>query len=94
MPKFTPRQRKHKIRKRLEQDSSNVGVPSGNDSNSVEILPSTITEKEKKWQEIENTIRTQQPKVSSKKQRRLDKYIVSRLPLKKAIFNKHTRTKS
>ena len=78
MPKFVPRQRKHKVRRRLEQDGGNVGVPTGNDSNAAEILSSTSTEKEKKKQDMKNALRAQQPKISSKKQKRLDKYVVCR----------------
>lgn len=81
MPKFVPRQRKHKVRKRLEQDGDSVGVPNGNDSNATEIVPPTVTEREEKRQDMKNALRAQQPKVSSKKQKRLDKYIVSRLSL-------------
>ncbi len=76
MPKFVPRQRKHKVRKRLEQDGGNIDVLTGNDSNAAEILPPSVTEKEKKRQDLSNRLREQQPKVSSKKQKRLDKYIV------------------
>ena len=76
MPKFVPRERKHKVRKRLEQDSANIDVLTGNDSNAAEILPPSATEKEKKRQDLRNRLREQQPKVSSKKQKRLDKYIV------------------
>ena len=78
MPKFVPRQRKHKVRRRLEQDGGKVGVPTGNDSNAAEILSSTFTEKEKKKQNMKNALRAQQPKISSKKQKRLDKYVVCR----------------
>ena len=78
MPKFVPRQRKHKVRRRLEQNGGDVGVPAGNDSNAAQILPSTFTEKEKKRQDMKNALRAQQPKISSKKQKRLDKYIVCR----------------
>lgn len=74
MPKFVPRQRKHKVRKRLEQDG-------GNDSNALEILPTTVTEKEKKRQDMKDLLRMQLSNVSSKKQKRLDKYIVCRTPL-------------
>ena len=81
MPKFIPRQRKHKVRERLEQDGGNVRVPIGNDSNAAEILPSTFSERDKKRQEMENALRAQQPRASSKKQKRLDKYIVSKLLL-------------
>lgn len=76
MPKFVPRQRKHKVRNRLEPAGGNGGVSTGNDSNAAEILPTTIIEKEKKRQDMKNALRAQQPKISSKKQKRLDKYIV------------------
>ncbi|KAF6241457.1 hypothetical protein HO173_000167 [Letharia columbiana] len=75
MPRFVPRQRKHKVRKRLEQDSGNVGLPNGNDSNAAEIFPGTVAETEKKRQDMRNILRAQHPKTSSKKQKRLDKYI-------------------
>ena len=76
MPKFVPRQRKHKVRNRLEQAGGNTDVSTGNDSNAAEILPTTITEKEKKRQDMKNALRAQQPKIPSQKQKRLDKYIV------------------
>ena len=79
MPKFVPRQRKHKVRKRLELDGGNLGVPTNNESNAAEILPTNVAEKEKKRQDMKNALREQQPKVSSKKQKRLDKYIVRSL---------------
>ena len=81
MPKFVPRQRKHKVRKRLEQSGDDVEVRISNDSNAAEILPATVTEKEKKRQDLKNALRVQQSKVSSKKQKRLDKYIVRSIPL-------------
>lgn len=76
MPKFVPRQRKHKVRKRLEQDGDNVRVPTSMDSNAVEILPTSFTEKERKRQDMRNALRVERPKLSSQKQKRLDKYIV------------------
>lgn len=75
MPKFVSRQRKHKVRNRLEQDGGNVGVQAANDSNAVEILPTTIREREQKRQDLRHELQAQQPKTSSKKQKRLDKYI-------------------
>ena len=80
MPKFVPRQRKHKVRTRLKQGGDDVGGPISNDSNAAEIFPATVTEKEKKRQDLKNALRVQQPKVSSKKQKRLDKYIVRSIP--------------
>lgn len=76
MPKFAPRQRKHKVRKRLEQDGDNVRVPTNMDSNAVEILPTSFTEKERKRHDMRNALRVERPKISSQKQKRLDKYIV------------------
>ena len=84
MPKFVPRQRKHKVKRRLEQDAGNLGVSASSDSNAAELLPVRVTEKEKKRQEMRNALREQQPKVSSKKQKRLEKYIVRSLPYNKA----------
>lgn len=72
MPKFTPRQRKHKIKKREKQP-----VVAPQDTNVVELLPVSKTEKEEKRQKLKEELRAQQPKISSKKQKRLDKYIVS-----------------
>lgn len=81
MPNFVPRQRKHKLRKRLEQDGGNGRVPTSMDSNAVEILPTSVTEKEKKRQDMRNALRVEQTKISSQKQKRLDKYIVRNIPL-------------
>lgn len=71
MPKFTPRQRKHKINKR---EKHTAVVPQ--DTNVVELQPASKTEKEERRQELREELRAQQPKISSKKQKRLDKYIV------------------
>ena len=81
MPRFLPRQRKHKVRKRLEQDN---GIRNGGDSNAAEILPINITEKETKRQDLKTALRAQQPKISSKKQKRLDKYIVRGLVIRES----------
>lgn len=88
MPRFVPRQRKHKVRKRLEQDSGNVGLPNGNDSNAAEIFPGPVAETEKKRQDMRNILRAQHPKTSSKKQKRLDKYIVCRPSLCLSVSDK------
>lgn len=71
MPKFTPRQRKHKINKREKRPTV---VPQ--DTNVVELQPVSKTEKEERRHELREEFRAQQPKISSKKQKRLDKYIV------------------
>ena len=77
MPKFVPRERKHKVRKRLEAHVNGGGNGHlANDPNAVEILPGTSKEKEDRRQAMKNALRAQQPQMSSKKQKRLDKYIV------------------
>jgi ATP-dependent RNA helicase DHX37/DHR1 len=68
MPKFTPRQRKH--RKREKQPDL------AQDTNVVELLPVSNTEKEERRRKLKEELKAQQPKISSKKQKRLDKYIV------------------
>lgn len=81
MPKFVPRQRKHKVRKRLEQDGGNVPVPTSLDSNVVEIPPTGITHEESKRQDMKSALRVERPEISSQKQKRLDKYIVRSISL-------------
>ncbi|KAI4095341.1 MAG: hypothetical protein LQ348_006412 [Seirophora lacunosa] len=70
MAKFIPRDRKARRKKdrrsRNEEDA---------DTNAAEILPVTISEKEKQRKEIKDSLRAQQPKMSSKKSKRLNKYI-------------------
>lgn len=81
MPKFVPRERKHKVLARQKTESNgfhNDQGPvksQGADSN-AEILVPKPTEKEQKRHEMKNAPRAQQPKMSAKKQKRLDKYIV------------------
>lgn len=73
MAPFVPRQRKHRVRHRLEkQDGCTKSEP---DSNATEILPDIKTEEKRKALRYE--IHGQQRKISSKKQKRLDKYIVN-----------------
>ena len=74
MPKFVPRQRKHKVRERLKQYGGSSSVV--NDSNAVEIPPAEINEKEQKRRKLKDAIRAEQPVMSSRKKKRLDKYIV------------------
>ena len=77
MPKFVPRERKHKVRQRQERKAN--GRDDGlvlADSNVAEILPISISEKEQRRQDLKDQFKNQQPKISGKKQKRLDKYIV------------------
>lgn len=71
MPKFTPRQRKHKNRQKESTALANTNV--------AEILPISKSEKEAKKQKLREELRAKHEKVSSKKQKRLDKYIENKL---------------
>ena len=75
MAPFVPRQRKHRKRQREER-----GVGDGSDPNAVEILPTSVKEMNIKKSALKKELRSQQPKMSSKKQKRLDKYIVGMQP--------------
>lgn len=83
MGKFVPRQRKHKHRVREEEErqkaAAKVGVASADDVNADVILPAGKAEKEEKRKRMREELRAQQPqsKISNKKQKRMDKYIVS-----------------
>lgn len=68
MPKFTPRQRKQKHRR------TESGAPV--DTNVAELAPVSKDEKEARRQKLREELREQHSNVSSKKQKRLDKYIV------------------
>lgn len=83
MPTFVPRVRKHKVRRRLQTNSTNS--EKYEDSNPLELEPSSKSREESR-QALRDELRSQQPVMSSKKKKRLDKYIVlhtqgSRLPL-------------
>lgn len=68
MPKFTPRQRKQKHRRK----ESTAPV----DTNVAELAPVSKSEKEARRQKLREELRDEHTNVSSKKQKRLDKYIV------------------
>jgi ATP-dependent RNA helicase DHX37/DHR1 len=76
MPKFVPRQRKHKvIARRKAASGSNDGATI--DANTTEILPQEEQERaEKKATLKEELVREAHGKISGKKKKRLDKYIV------------------
>jgi ATP-dependent RNA helicase DHX37/DHR1 len=69
MPKFVPRQRKQKHR---QNNSNDAAV----DTNAAEILPISKSEREARKQKLREELRAQHTKISAKKQKRLDKYIV------------------
>lgn len=71
MPKFVPRQRKHKALARRKHSEPQ------DDANSSEILPQEERDRlEKKAVLKEELVREAQGKISGKKKKRLDKYIV------------------
>ena len=74
MPQFIPRQRKQKVQKRLVHHARNSEPEL--DSNAMEIVSSSKNEKEEKRRAMEVETRAQHPQMSSKKKKRLDKYIV------------------
>lgn len=72
MPKFVPRQRKQKHKQ-------NAATSTPVDTNAAEVLPASKSDKEAKRQQMRDELRSQHTNISSKKQKRLDKYIVSGL---------------
>ncbi|CAL8583195.1 putative ATP-dependent RNA helicase DHR1 [Xanthoria parietina] len=74
MAKFVPRDRKK--RRRKADNTQDGGIL---DTNVVEVIPPVASEREKKKREIKNSIRAQQPAMSGKKAKRLDKYIDTKL---------------
>ncbi|PGH31285.1 ATP-dependent RNA helicase DHX37/DHR1 [[Emmonsia] crescens] len=73
MPKFVPRQRKHKNKQKENNPTSQQ------DTNVTELAPVPKSEKEEKRRKLREELRAQQPKISGKKQKRLDKYIETKL---------------
>ncbi|KAJ5203935.1 ATP-dependent RNA helicase DHR1 [Penicillium cinerascens] len=71
MKKFVPRQRKQKHRQQ--------GNAASVDTNVAELAPVSKDEKEAKRQKLREELRDQHSNVSSKKQKRLDKYIENKL---------------
>lgn len=74
MPRFVPRQRKHKVRAREQNGPSATAQ-----SNQEIIIPASKADREAKRQKLKEELRAQQPNISSKKQKRLDKYIENKL---------------
>ncbi|KAF7513451.1 hypothetical protein GJ744_008745 [Endocarpon pusillum] len=75
MPRFVPRQRKHKVRRRdTVQDGNN-----NSNTNQIQILPQSKDEKEETRRKLREELRAGQSNISSKKQKRLDKYIDTKL---------------
>ena len=75
--KFTPRLRKQKAKARATVPAE-AQLANTDQSNVVEIIPASKTEAEERRRKLREEIRAQQPesKVSSKKKKRLEHYIV------------------
>src|SRR5689334_6617675 len=74
MPKFVPRQRKHKVLARQKVALEH------HDANPLEILPSQQREREDQKRQLkEQLVAESKGKMSSKKKKRLDKYIDTKL---------------
>ncbi|KAF1967393.1 P-loop containing nucleoside triphosphate hydrolase protein [Bimuria novae-zelandiae CBS 107.79] len=77
MPKHIPRQHKHKVRAR---DAPPHDGPSAADPNALELLPSNQRARAEAKASMKNTlIQESEGKMSSKKKKRLDKYVETKL---------------
>ncbi|KIW20680.1 hypothetical protein PV08_01257 [Exophiala spinifera] len=77
MPRFVPRQRKHKVLAR--EQAGRPHTPQAGANEEI-IVPLSQSEREEKRRLLKEELRSQQPaKISSKKQKRLDKYIENKL---------------
>ena len=80
MPKkFVPRQRKHKVLAREREQENSTHELDGQDSNAVEIIPGKNPELAEQKARIRKELRQDGVKVSSKKAKRLEKYIENKL---------------
>ncbi|KAL1601648.1 putative ATP-dependent RNA helicase DHR1 [Paraconiothyrium brasiliense] len=76
MPKFTPRQRKHKVIARQNASTSN----DASDANATEILPEEQRLRNEKKAALKNELVAESKgKISGKKKKRLDKYVETKL---------------
>jgi ATP-dependent RNA helicase DHX37/DHR1 len=78
-PKFVPRQRKHKVLARQKQNGGRHEAEDGAvvDANTPMILPAEQREREERKTAMKADLaREAQGKMSGKKKKRLDKYIV------------------
>jgi ATP-dependent RNA helicase DHX37/DHR1 len=76
MPKFVPRQRKHKVIARRKSASG----PQIEDANAEQILPADQREREEKKKALkEELVRASEGKITGKKKKRLDKYVDTKL---------------
>lgn len=77
MPRFVPRQRKHRVLQR-EKSYNKYGKESA-DPNIFQLLPESKSQREERKQKLREEFRAGQSKISSKKKKRLDKYIDNKL---------------
>ncbi|KAI9799446.1 MAG: hypothetical protein M1825_004546 [Sarcosagium campestre] len=77
MPRFVPRQRKHRVLERERNQASNYAIAP--DSNPLEVLPAEQKQREAKKQALRDELRAQRPIMSAKKKKRLEKYIDTKL---------------
>ncbi|EME47373.1 hypothetical protein DOTSEDRAFT_166379 [Dothistroma septosporum NZE10] len=77
MPKFVPRERKHRKLARQKSAFSQQDGP----ANAETVVPLSQSEREEKRRKLEAELKAQQPesKISGKKRKRLDKYIDTKL---------------
>ena len=76
MPKFVPRQRKHKVLARAKKKSASQLIA---DTNVVEHIPAAKAELEEKKRRMKEELRKEGTKISGKKAKRLEKYIENKL---------------
>ncbi|KAH7089607.1 P-loop containing nucleoside triphosphate hydrolase protein [Paraphoma chrysanthemicola] len=77
MPKFVPRQRKHKV---IARQKSSQPQQNDAEANAEQILPAEQQEREDKKKALkEELVRESQGKISGKKKKRLDKYVDTKL---------------
>jgi ATP-dependent RNA helicase DHX37/DHR1 len=77
MPKFVPRQRKHKV---IARQKSSHPQDDATDANADQILPAAQREREEKKKALKaELVRESQGKISGKKKKRLDKYVDTKL---------------
>jgi ATP-dependent RNA helicase DHX37/DHR1 len=76
MPKFVPRQRKHKVLARQKSHKPGPNDTNAN-ANATEIVPAEKRERDERKKEMKAELAQEaQGKMSGKKRKRLDKYIV------------------
>lgn len=76
MPKFVPRQRKHKV---LARSKDKHGDSQPQDSNVIEHIPAAKAEIEEQKRRMKEELRKEGTKISGKKAKRLEKYIENKL---------------